>query len=172
MFDDIKGALNPLRQLDVLDCYGEFGLPIHLSEVSIPSWTGEEHGEDEEAQAEVVTRLYKLWFSSKHCQSIVWWNFADDTAFGGENIFHAGLIHRDCTEKPAYRALDELINHEWRTNLETTANNDLRFSGFYGTYEIEVTHGNKTLTKTLRLHKDNTGYDNRIRDFRAVDITI
>jgi GH35 family endo-1,4-beta-xylanase len=172
MFDDIKGALNPLRQLDVLDCYGEFGLPIHLSEVSIPSWTGEEHGEDEEAQAEVVKRLYKLWFSSKHCQSIVWWNFADDTAFGGENIFHAGLIHRDCTEKPAYRALDELINHEWRTNLETTANHELRFSGFYGTYEIEVTHGNKTLTKTLRLHKDNTGYDNRIRDFRAVDITI
>jgi GH35 family endo-1,4-beta-xylanase len=172
LYNDVKSALNPLRQLDVFDCYGEFGLPIHLSEVSIPSWTGEKFGEDEEAQAEVVKRLYKLWFSRKHCQSIVWWNFADDTAFGGENIFHGGLIHRDCTEKPAYRALDDLINREWRTNLETTANKELRFSGFYGTYEAEISYGGKTITKTIRLHEDNTGYDNRICDFRAMTIVL
>ena len=172
MFDSMKSSLNPLRQLDVFDCYGEFGLPIHISEVSIPSWTGKEFGEDEEAQAEVVKRLYKLWFSSKYCDSIVWWNFADDTAFGDENVFHAGLIHRDCTDKPAYRVLDELINHEWRTNIETVANRELRFSGFYGTYEVEIICGDQKITKTIRLHKDNTGYDNRIRDFRAMDIIL
>ena len=102
----------------------------------------------------------------------MWWNFADDTAFEGENIFHGGLIHRDCTEKPAYRVLDDLINREWRTNLETTANKELRFSGFYGTYEAEISYGGKTITKTIRLHEDNTGYDNRICDFRAMTIVL
>ncbi len=168
MFDEIKGACHPLRILDVFESYGELGLPIHMSEVSIPSWTGEKTGEDEEAQAALVKRLYKLWFSRKHCSAIVWWNFADDTAFQGENIFHGGLIRRDCSEKPAYRVLDELINKEWRTNMETKADKELRFSGFYGTYDVEITHGEKTIAKTIRLHEDNTGFDNRIRDFRVV----
>ena len=164
--------MNPLRLLDVLDCYGEFGLPISLSEVSIPSWHGA--GEDEEAQAEIVRRLYRLWFSHEACESIVWWNFADDTAFQVENIFHAGLLHRDCTEKLAYRVLDELINHEWHTEFTADSQNgELRFSGFYGDYEIEVTSADgKTSTHTVRLHRDTTGFDNRLCDFRRTDIML
>ena len=172
LFDDNNRAMNPLRLLDVLDCYGEFGLPISLSEVSIPSWHGA--GEDEEAQAEIVRRLYRLWFSHKACESIVWWNFADDTAFQGENIFHAGLLHRDCTEKLAYRVLDELIDHEWHTEFTADSQNgELRFSGFYGDYEIEVTSADgKTSTHTVRLHRDTTGFDNRLCDFRRTDIML
>lgn len=172
LYDEVNRVCNPLRLLDVLDCYGEFGLPISLSEVSIPSWHGE--GEDEDAQAELVRRLYRLWFSSQACESIVWWNFADDTAFQGENIFHAGLIHRDCTEKKAYRMLDELINKEWHTEVEATAaNGELRFGGFYGDYEIETTTADgKKITKTVRLCRDTTGFDNRLCDFRRTDIVI
>ncbi len=172
LYGENSRVCNPLRLLDVLECYGEFGLPISLSEVSIPSWHGE--GEDEEAQAELVRRLYRLWFSSKSCQSIVWWNFADDTAFQGENIYHAGLIHRDCTAKKAYEVLDELINKEWRTEIDTVSKQgEVRFGGFYGDYEIEVIlpNGQKHV-QTVRLHRDTTGYDNRLCDFRRTDIVI
>ena len=169
-FDELDRVLNPLRMIDVFDCYGEFGLPIHMSEISVPSWTGE--GEDEEAQAELVKRLYRLWFSRKHCRSIVWWNMADDTAYEGENIFHGGIIRRDCSEKPAYRVLDELINKEWHTELEACADGEYSFDGFYGMYEIEATANGKQIKKTVRLTPDTTGFDNRLGNFRKTSIII
>lgn len=161
---------NPLRMIDTLERYGDFRLPIHISEVSIPSFTNEI--EDETLQAELVRRLYKLWFSSKYVEAIVWWNFCDNTAYGEENEYHAGLLREDCSEKPAYRELCRLINEEWKTNIEQTVNGELRFSGFYGEYEVEAEyHGVKTV-RTVRLHKDNTGYDNRLCDFRSHPIVL
>jgi len=167
---ELEKVLNPLRILDVMECYGEFGLPIHLSEVSIPSYSNE--AEDELLQAELTKRLYKLWFSRKHCEAIVWWNLADGTAYGGENVFYAGLLRNDCSKKPAFEALEQLINEEWRTNFAQTVNGELRFAGFYGDYELEITVGGKTVRHTVGLHKDNTGYDNRLCDFRSKEIRI
>lgn len=114
-----------------------------------------------------TSRLYQLWFSSKYCESIVWWNLCDQTAYGNENQYYAGLLRYDCSEKPSYQVLDRLINKEWNTSFETTVSDELRFSGFYGDYEIEATYQGKTVVKELSLHADNTGYDNRLCDFRA-----
>lgn len=169
-FEPDELLCNPLRIIDVLDCYGKFGLPIHISEISIPSFDNEP--QNEENQAELTKRLFKLWFSQKHCESIVWWNLADNTAFQQESAYHAGLIREDCSEKPAYRAIDKLINEEWHTELETDTNGQLRFSGFYGDYEIEFISDGKKTTKTVRLYTDTTGYDNRLCDFRAKDICV
>ena len=149
---------NPVRLLDVFDKYSEFGLPIHLSEVSIPSYTNEE--EDEYIQAELVKRLYKLWFSQKNIEAAIWWNLVDGTAYGDENKFFAGLIRNDMTPKPAFKELDNLINHEWRTELvaDSDKGNVIFFNGFYGNYELDIeVNGNKT-TKKISLTKDNTGY--------------
>ena len=48
----------------------------------------------------------------------------------------------------------------------------LRFSGFYGEYEIEAEHNGKKTVKKINLFSDNTGYDNRIIDFRSTDILL
>lgn len=162
--------LNPLRIIDVFDCYGEFGLPIQVSEVSIPSFSNEEG--DEALQAELTKRLYQLWFGRKHCDAIVWWNMVDGTAYHDENVFHAGLLRNDCTEKPSYRVIDKLINEEWNTSFEASANGELRFSGFYGEYAVEAICNGKRTIKQLRLFRENTGYDNRLCDFRAVEIEV
>lgn len=161
---------NPLRIIDVLERYGDFKLPIHISEVSIPSYSNESY--DEELQAELTKRLFKLWFSSKYCDAIVWWNLCDNTAYKSENVYHSGLLRYDCSEKPAYRVVDELINKEWNTSFETTVSGQMRFSGFYGDYEVEVEHQGKKIVKELELHRDNTGYDNNLCDFRAREIII
>jgi hypothetical protein len=81
-------------------------------------------------------------------------------------------LRNDCSEKPAYKVLDRLINKEWNTNLEDTANGQIRFSGFYGDYEIEAECEGRRTVKTISLHRDNTGYDNRLCDFRAKDIVL
>ncbi len=161
---------NPLRLLDVFDCYGEFGLPIHVSEVSIPSFSNDPS--DEMWQAELTKRLFKLWFGRKHCDAIVWWNLADKTAYGTENQYHAGLLREDCSEKPAYRVLKHLIGEEWNTSLERTVSEPFRFSGFYGAYDLEILHKGKKTTRRIDLFRDNTGYDNRLCDFRAKDIIL
>lgn len=168
--EKLREVCNPLRMIDVLERYGDFRLPIHISEVSIPSYSNETG--DEELQAELTERLYKLWFSSKYCESIVWWNLCDNTAYKTENVYHSGLLRNDCSEKGAYRVLDRLINKEWNTSLETTASGQLRFSGFYGDYEIEAEREGRKVVKTISLRRDNTGYDNKLCDFRAKDLII
>ncbi len=165
--DILKRSVNPLRIIDAFDCYGEFGLPIHMSEVSIPSYSNDEAAE--ELQAELTKRLFKLWFGRKNCEAIVWWNIADNTAYADENRFHAGLIRNDCTEKKVYKELDKLINSEWKTAFSAKASNELRFSGFYGDYEITVKFNGKEYVKNFSLHRDNTGYNNKLCDFRSKD---
>jgi hypothetical protein len=167
---DLAQCCHPLRLLDVFDCYGEFGLPIHISETSIPSFTNEPA--DEALQAELTKRLMKLWFGRKHCESVVWWNLADNTAYHTENQYHAGLLREDCSEKPAYRVMDDLINREWHTEFSRNCTSELRFSGFYGNYEITVTANGHTSTHTVRLYRDTMGYDNRRCDFRSVTLTV
>lgn len=161
---------NPLRIIDVLERYGDFKLPIHISEVSIPSYSNEAY--DEELQAELTERLFKLWFSAKYCESIVWWNLCDNTAYQTENVYHSGLLRNDCTEKPVYKRLHDLIHKEWNTAFEETVSGQLRFSGFYGEYDIETEYRGKKSVRSLCLTRDNTGYDNRLCDFRAKEIIL
>ena len=149
---------NPLRAMDIFETYGEFNLPIHISEVSIPSYSNEE--EDEQIQAELVRRMYRLWFSRRPITSIVWWNLADGMAFGGENHFHGGLLRNDMSKKPAFLELERLIGREWHTECACTTNDagEIVFDGYYGDYEITVTDGEKTVTEIHPFKKDNTGY--------------
>ena len=104
--------------------------------------------------------------------SIVWWNLSDKAAIGEENAFYAGLLREDCSEKPAYKALDELINKEWHTKIEVNASRRLNFAGFYGDYDIEAECDGKKFRGSVRLCRDTTGYDNRKCDFRTTEIIL
>lgn len=77
---------------------------------------------------------------------ITWWNLGDGTADGNEGVAGGGLADNDFNPKPAYKALDQLINHDWTTNLETKSDTDgnVKFRGFHGTYEVEVADRGKT----------------------------
>ena len=111
------------------------GMPIHLSEITISAPGGDERGE--EIQAEVSRNLYRLWFSMPDMQAITWWNVVDDCGAPGEPSV-SGLFHRDMTPKKSYFALDQLINHEWRTTLTAKADESgaVSFRGFKGNYRL------------------------------------
>ena len=59
-----------------------------------------------------------------------------------------GLTDSDFNPKPAYQALDKLINQDWKTHLETISDADgrVRFCGFHGGYQITVTAVDRTKT--------------------------
>ena len=111
------------------------GMPIHLSEITISSPGGDERGE--EIQAVVTRNLYRLWFSIPDMAAITWWNIVDDCGAPGEPSV-SGIFHRDMTPKKSFFALDELINHEWRTRLTAKADESgaVSFRGFKGDYRL------------------------------------
>jgi GH35 family endo-1,4-beta-xylanase len=138
---------DPAKMLDLYEKLAEFGLPLYITEITIPS-----AGPDgEPLQAEVVRDHYRLWFSAPTMAGITWWNLGDGTAVQGENEAQGGLVDGDLKPKAAYRALDQLINQEWKTRAETQtdANGHARFRGFFGKYQVKVTSGDTTRQREI-----------------------
>lgn len=155
--------LNAKNMVEALDIYDQFDLPIHISEITIPCYTGK-IAENEQIQAEITKIWYETWFATRNMKSIVWWNMVDGyAAFAplgseeGENRYGGGLVRFDMSKKPSYEVLDTLINREWKTNKEVlTEENKITFRGFYGEYEIQVETASGKKKQTVLLHKDGT----------------
>lgn len=156
-----KQLYDPKQLYRVMDQYSDFGKPLQVTEVTIPAYSWEI--EDEEIQAEIITNLYKIWFSHPNMEAVIYWNLVDGYAAfaeqgdmtSGENYYHGGLLRYDLSPKPAFYALDELINKTWRTNLSAEAlDGNLEVKGFYGEYEVEVSAGGKTAVTTVHLEKN------------------
>lgn len=161
-FENNDTFLNADYMTDVLDIFDAYNLPMHISEITIPSYNGKIRS-NEEIQAEITEALYRTWFATKNMKSIVWWNLVDGYAAyaprgseEGENMFGGGLVHFDMTKKPAYEVLDRLINREWKTEQSGTAENgEYSFRGFYGEYEIETKSASGTEKHTVVFENDN-----------------
>ncbi len=135
---------NPAKVFDILDTYSEFNLPLHISEVTLTTYNG--GPEDEEIQAELLSLLYKMWFSHKACDGIAYWNLVDGYAHGapigdktsGENVYGGGLLNFDLSEKPAFKEMKRLIKEEWTTNHSDVTDEFGKaiFRGFKGTYKL------------------------------------
>lgn len=145
----------------VLDKYSEFGLPIQITEVTIPAYTQE--AEDEEVQAEIIKNLYSVWFSHPSVEQIIYWNLVDGYAAfapkgdmsSGENYYRGGLLRFDLTPKKAYNTIVDLFKNVWntKTQCKTDEKGIAKFRGFYGEYDLEITCGGKTVNKSINLRK-------------------
>lgn len=164
-FENNNTFLNAEFMIEILDIFDAYNFPMHISEITIPSYNGKVP-QNEAVQAELVEILYTTWFATRNMKSIVWWNLVDGYAAyaplgseDGENMFGAGLVHFDMTKKPAYEVLDNLINHKWKTNIDDTVNTDeYAFRGFYGEYEIEVTTADGVKKYTAVFNEDNAEF--------------
>ena len=110
------------------------GRPIHLSEITITAPDMSPRGQM--VQAIITRNLYRAWFAVEKMNGITWWNVVDDCGAPGEPSI-SGLFTRDMRPKTAYFALDDLINHEWKTRLTAkTAGGKVAFRGFRGRYRF------------------------------------
>jgi GH35 family endo-1,4-beta-xylanase len=141
-----ESLYNPEQIYRVLDCYSALGLPIQITEITIPAFY--ETKEDYELQAEILRRLYRIWFSHPSVEAAIYWNLPDGYAAfaprgdmsAGENIYRGGLLDYDLNPKPAYDALVDLFGNEWTTDVtvETDGEGSAKFLGFFGDYEISI----------------------------------
>ena len=156
--EEIPGkAVTPEQVWKWAELLGQAGKPIHLSEITITAPGNDHRGR--QIQAIIAQNLYRLWFSIKPMMGITWWNVVDDCGAPGEPSV-SGLFDRDMKPKASFYALDNLINHEWKTNLTVKAGKKgiIKFRGFKGGYKVSWndTDGN-TVTKEFYLKDDGDG---------------
>ncbi len=110
---------------DLLDRFAQFGKPIHITELGVPSeWKHDPHswfeGEDnvkrmgywhkpwdEETQADWVEQFYTICFSKPYIEAVTWWDLAD---YDGHFFPHGGFLRKDISEKLSYKRLKNLID--------------------------------------------------------------
>ena len=169
-----RKTLDPRLLYKAMDLYSNFGKPLQITEVTVPAYSWE--GEDEEIQADIIEKLYSVWFSHPNVEQIVYWNLVDGYAHLwdpdpekikasqgdmtlGENYYHGGLLRFDLSPKPAYNRIRELLKERWHTEAEiyTDENGFAEFRGFYGDYELEIWANGKQTSKRIVLSskKDN-----------------
>ncbi len=135
---------DPYELFKGLDIFAELGLPLELTEVTVPTFGETE--EDEELQADLLEVLYTVCFGHPSVDTVVYWNVPDGYAYAAqgrnwnENQCRGGLWHHDLTPKKSAERLWELFNKKWHTDLELTTdeNGYVEFRGFYGDYTVEI----------------------------------
>lgn len=153
-YDVLAGkTITPADIINVLDLYGSFGKPVHISEITLPTLPYNEEGMRN--QAKLTRNFYRLWFSHPAVESIIWWNAADGTAVAGEDKWHGGFLNEDLSPKPAFDVLNNLINTEWKTTIKKSVSNvsEISFRGFFGEYVIRIRQGKKTSEYKIKFSK-------------------
>lgn len=167
-YKSTRTLLNPQKLYKHMDLYSNFGKPLQITEITVPSYSWE--AEDEEIQAEIIEKLYSIWFSHPNVEQIIYWNLVDGYAHLwdpdpekikasqgnmaiGENYHHGGLLRFDMSPKPAYYKIKELTQKIWHSEAEISSdqNGEAHFRGFYGEYELEITVNGKAYTKNILL---------------------
>lgn len=123
-------------------------LPVHVSAITILG------GPDQETeQAEAVRRFYTVAFARPEVASISWWDLSD--AFAWQNA-PGGLLRADLSPKPAYEALDRLINHLWRTDAAGRTDEEGRVAvrAFFGSYRITARADRRSRTVDFHLTRE------------------
>ncbi|MBE5734624.1 MAG: glycoside hydrolase family 10 [Clostridiales bacterium] len=165
-------TLNPKNLYKHMDLYSNLGKPLQITEVTIPSYSWE--AEDEQIQAEIIEKLYSIWFSHQNVEQIIYWNLVDGYAHVpdpnpekikasqgnmaiGENYYYGGLLRFDLSPKPAYNKLRELICERWHTetNIVTNEEGIADFRGFFGVYEILININGELIKKEIVLSKNS-----------------
>ena len=145
-------VLNPDKIWERLNILSEAERPIFISEVTVSATDDSEEGRA--IQKMLARNLYRIWFSHPQVAGITWWNMVDGGAVAGEPSY-SGLFDMDMKRKPSYEALDNLINHEWKTRLSTKvdAERNISFRGFRGEYKITYTNRKgESVTIDYKLH--------------------
>ena len=160
-YKETRMYYDPVNLYKHMDLYAQLGKPLQITEVTVPAYSNKP--EDEAVQAEIIEKLYSIWFSHPNVEQIIYWNLPDGYAAfapqgdmtAGENYYYGGLLRFDMTPKPAYYAIKNLFEKTWHTETEIISDADGKagFKGFYGKYELEIEFGGKTVTKEIDLKK-------------------
>lgn len=158
-----KPIESPQKIWNLMDTLAMAETPIAVSEITITAPGDDARGRA--IQAQITRNLYRLWFSIKDIVEITWWNVVDDCGAPGEPTT-SGLFTRNLDPKPSYFVLNELINKEWKTNLDLkiSSNGTAKFRGFKGVYLVSWKNQFGELKQVkFHLRQDGDGIDSTVK---------
>ena len=136
------------KTCEVLDRFGRFGLPLHMTETTlvsgdlmpshivdlndyqVESWPSTPEGEGR--QAEDIERHYRTLMANAQVEAITYWGFTDTGSWLGAPC---GLVRSDGTAKPSYEVLRRLIKDEWWLHSSVVCTDE------FGCFEITALPG-------------------------------
>ncbi len=125
-----------------LERFAVLGYPITITEFDMNS-------NDEDFQASYMRDFMTAVFSNPHTEGLVQWGF-----WAGSHYFpSAGLWNKDWSLRKHGQAFVDMVTKTWRTDADgrTAVNGTYATRGFYGDYDVTVTHAGKTKTVRLKL---------------------
>lgn len=156
-----SGFWGAAKLWEVCDRFASHGRPLHFTESTIVSGPQQPSGwkstpEGERQQAALVRDFYTVLFSHPAVEAITWWDFSDQGAW---QHAPAGLLRHDLSPKPAYEVLRDLVQRQWRTVAQTTAQDDgtAAFEGFFGDYQATARIGPDGQALTGRFAHNRAG---------------
>jgi GH35 family endo-1,4-beta-xylanase len=110
-----------------------------------------------ERQAEAIEEFYRIAFGHPAVEAIIYFGLTDADPPGYPNVC---LLDAQNQPKPAWHRLRKLIREEWNTSLcaTTSGAGEVRFRGFYGTYEIQVQDGQHTWRFGVEMKPTRSGH--------------
>ena len=95
-------------------------------------------------------------FAQPNVEGFLFWGYWDGSNFAATSPFY----DKEFNLKPAGKVFQDLVYNKWWTRdakANTNAEGKAVINGYYGDYDVTVTHNGKTETKMVSFHK---GYDN------------
>ncbi len=153
--DLMMGRYNIDHLMETYHRMSSLGVPMYITEITVPTvYNGFTWEEGEELQAEILDKLYHLWFSIPSMKGIIFWNLKDGDTWKGESDCMGCLLDINCKRKKSYFTLQKLIKEEWNTSFNTDLNNgECSFRGFYGEYDVLIKHNGKEIVKKVNFNK-------------------
>jgi endo-1,4-beta-xylanase len=131
--------------MEVLDQFAAFGKDLQVTEfdINIP---------DEQIQADYTRDFLTLCFSHPAVKGFLMWGFWE----GAHWLPRGAMIRKDWTKKPNYDVWNDLLFHQWWTDVSgaTGADGIFRARGFLGDYEVDVTVNGDTRTIPLTVQSN------------------
>lgn len=128
---------SPERMLAILDRFGEFGLPLAITEFDFDT-------KDEQAQADFLRDLLTVCFSHPRVKWFLMWGFWE----GRHWKPNGAMIRKDWSPKPSFAVWRDLVHQQWQTRETRTT--DLMGAavvhGYRGRYRIQASQGNRTVS--------------------------
>ncbi len=126
---------SPAKLMEILDRFGELGLPIEVTEFDMDM-------PNERLAAEYLRDFYTVCFSHPKVEGILMWGFWE----GAHWIPNAALWRRDWKIKPSGKMWMDLVTREWWTDqtVKTGADGTTTLRGFQGHYMATTADGAET----------------------------
>jgi GH35 family endo-1,4-beta-xylanase len=147
------GCPDPNKIIEILDYYqNQVGLPVSITEF-------DHRIDDEQLQADWERDFLTLCFSHPNVRSFVrwgWWN----------GISNGGFLDKNFQPKPNGEVFDKLVFKDWWTEEQGQSSSDGQYKirGFYGDYDIKITHAGKTWRFPFTLSHDQNTLQAKLTD--------